>query len=134
MSDHPAAPEPRSTKPPPPGSDSEPPEPSGDSRASDDSATVMLVRVEPSDEAALQLGAFVVLRGRYPLQVCERIRVTRPLAVVVGRGVRDDDVERLTAAARRVSCDVVAMDAFVSPSVLRETVRRAIARARARRG
>jgi hypothetical protein len=98
--------------------------------------SIMLVRVEPADEARdLDLAAYTdqVLRVRHPLPACERMRTMRPVLVIVGPTVCRPDVDSLVCAAREVACEVVVMGAFVSRAAFQDTLRRAIARATSRR-
>jgi hypothetical protein len=99
-------------------------------------ASIMLVRVDPADEAGdLDLNAYTdcVLRVKHPLPACERVRTMRPLVVIVGPAVSQLDVDALVLAAREADCEVVRMGAFVSRAALQDALRRAVARATARR-
>ena len=44
---------------------------------------------------------------RHPLPACERIRVTKPLVVVIGPSVRSFDVDLVVEAASLVSAPVI---------------------------
>jgi hypothetical protein len=95
-------------------------------------ACVLLVHVEPEEESE-KLGldelAVDVLRVRHPLPACERVRVVRPLVVVIGHGVRDSDLDLLRDAARDIGCEIIELGALPRPA-LREEVRRAVDRAK----
>jgi hypothetical protein len=96
---------------------------------------VLLVHVDPDDEAetlGLDELAVRILRVRHPLPACERIRVVRPLAVVIGHGVRGLDLDLVRDAAHEVGGEIVELEA-VARSALREEVRRAVDRASKRK-
>jgi hypothetical protein len=96
------------------------------------STCILFVRVLPDEESAcmasLADGTARALRVRHPLPACERIRVVRPQVVVIGR-MRDEDAGLLWDVAREVGCEVVELRLLVAPSVQREALRRAVARA-----
>lgn len=71
--------------------------------------TVMLVRVEPWEEQMLLLQDLPVniVRVRHPLPACERMRVTKPSAIVVGSGVRHKDFELLVDEAYELRAAVL---------------------------
>jgi hypothetical protein len=96
------------------------------------STCILFVRVLPDEEsacmAALADGTARALRVRHPLPACERIRVVRPAVVVIGR-MRDEDAGLVRDAAREVGSEVVDLRSLVAPSVQREALRRAVARA-----
>lgn len=99
-------------------------------------ASVMLVRVDPAEEAQrFDPSEFAdsVLRVVHPLPACERMRIMRPFVIIVGSAVFDRDVELLTKAAREIGCEVVELGAFVSHATFHEALHRAVARASSRR-
>jgi len=72
------------------------------------SARLLTVRLEdPSTRAALSAVGLEVLYVRHPLPACERIRVTKPLVVVIGPSVRSFDVDLVVEAASLVSAPVI---------------------------
>jgi hypothetical protein len=100
----------------------------------------MLVRLEPGEEPAeLGLGDLFarVLRVRHPLPACQRMRIMRPLVVLVGESVRQPDRDMLMEQA----CDIGAVLLCLGPLVRREALGKwvrdamqAVARRRAERG
>lgn len=66
--------------------------------------SILTVRVdEPSIHEAIERIGLQVLRVRHPLPACQRILVTRPLAVVVGPTMRAVDTEDVARAAAHVA-------------------------------
>ncbi len=92
---------------------------------------LMLVRVEPAEEAAarLELGRLSarVLRVRSALPACERMRIMRPAVIIIGPTVSERDVEALGAVAREIGCLVVELAVYVAPAALHQVLRRALA-------
>jgi hypothetical protein len=90
--------------------------------------SVLLVRVAADEEADSGVNelALRVLRVRHPLPARERIRVMRPSLIVVGRGVREVDVDLLRDGAREIGAETLELGSFVSRSALEEALRRAI--------
>ena len=98
--------------------------------------SIMLVVVDDAEQSrGIDWTDFAdrVLTVRQPLPACERMRVTRPLVVVVGPTVARRDVELLSDAAREIGAEVVAPGAFVGRAALRDAVCVAVARASSRR-
>jgi hypothetical protein len=94
---------------------------------------IMLVRMGDELDLGLEGLAVDVLRVKHPLPACERMRITRPLVVVVGSGIPEKDLERLALVARETGCEILECDAFVSHAAVKSALRRAVARAIARR-
>ena len=70
--------------------------------------SVLTVRVEePSLHEAIESLGVRVLRVLHPLPACERIRVNRPIAVVVGSMIRAEDMECVSKAAAEVEARLV---------------------------
>ena len=98
--------------------------------------SIMLVVVDDAEQAMTidwtEL-AHRVLRVRQPIPACERMRITRPLVVVVGPTVARRDVDQLRDAARETGSEVVELRPFAGREALRDAVCRAVARASSRR-
>lgn len=99
---------------------------------------VMLVRIEPGEEpAALGLrelaGAVRVVRVRHPIPACERMRVLRPLVVVVGESVRSWAMPCLEEAAAEIDAAVLPLGPLVATEALRDWLSRALERGLKRR-
>jgi len=99
---------------------------------------VMLVRIEPGEEpAALGLrelsGAVRVVHVRHPIPACERMRVLRPLVVIVGESVRAWAMPCLEEAATDVDAAVLPLGPLVATEALRDWLRRALERGLERR-
>jgi hypothetical protein len=78
----------------------------------------------PMLDAIRSLG-LPVLRVRYPLPACERIRVTRPIVVVVDRTIRAVDVDCVAHVAAEVEArlvEIAARDEVWLMSLLRPIV------------
>jgi len=72
------------------------------------SFTVLTVRIgEPSVYEAIEHLGLQVLRVRHPLPACQRILVTRPIAVIVGPTIRAADMDSIAQAAAEVGARVV---------------------------
>jgi hypothetical protein len=72
------------------------------------SFTVLTVRIgEPSVYGAIERLGLQVLRVRHPLPACQRIRVTRPIAVIVGPTIRAADMDCIAQAAAEVEARMV---------------------------
>jgi len=85
--------------------------------------SVLTVRLDdPWAQSAVQSLGFRVLQVRHPLPACERIRVTQPLAVVVGAAVRPDDQVLIARAAGEVGAPVI-VASFAEDSRLVHRVR-----------
>lgn len=70
---------------------------------------VMLVRVEPWEEAMLLLRDLdvEVVRVRHPLPACERMKITKPSLIIVGAGVRTKDFELVVDEAYELRAAVL---------------------------
>jgi len=102
-----------------------------------DGVSVMLVRIDRAEESKrfdLSDIADRVFRVRYPLPACVRMRVTRPLVVIVGSAALDRDLRQLEEAAQDIDAEMVELGAFVARAALHDAIHRAVARARSRRG
>jgi hypothetical protein len=73
---------------------------------------------DASTLAAIQGIGLPVMRVRYALPACERIRVNRPIVVVIGATIRAVDVERVATAAAQVDAQVVEIG-FIGKGQLR---------------
>jgi hypothetical protein len=70
--------------------------------------SILTVRVDESSiHEALESAGLLVLRVRHPLPACQRILVTRPIAVVVGPTLRAVDREDLARAAAHVKARLI---------------------------
>jgi hypothetical protein len=90
---------------------------------------VMLVRIEPGEEpkelALDELGADVV-RVRHPLPACARLRVVRPMVVIVNAEIRAQDVAFVRRAASEIGARVLQLGPIVARDQLRDWLRDAI--------
>jgi hypothetical protein len=91
---------------------------------------IMLIRIEPkapevSEWGLGQLDA-EVLHVRHPLPACERMRITRPVVVVVGEDVRPVDVAFIKRAAREIGARVVQVGPLLVRDSLRNWIRTAL--------
>jgi hypothetical protein len=90
---------------------------------------VMLVRIEPGEEPRElgldELGVDVV-RVRHPLPACERLRVVRPMVVIVNAQVRPQDVAFVRRAASEIGARVLQLGPIMARDQLREWLREAI--------
>jgi hypothetical protein len=69
---------------------------------------VMLVRVEsPEVVRALERFHVQVLHVRQVIPACERMRVTKPLLVLLGDSLRSEDVHELYERAMELDADVL---------------------------
>jgi hypothetical protein len=72
------------------------------------SFTILTVRIgEPSVYEAIARLGLRVLQVRHPLPACQRIVVTRPVAVVVGPTIRATDMDCIARAAAEVEARLV---------------------------
>jgi hypothetical protein len=72
------------------------------------SLTVLTVRVgEPSVYETIEHLGLQVLRVRHPLPACQRILITRPIAVIVGPTIRVADMDCIAQAAAQVEARMV---------------------------
>lgn len=81
---------------------------------------IMLVGVDPAEEATrldLDELASGLLRVKHPLPACERMRVMRPLVVIVGAAVCKRDSKVLTDVARETGCEVVELEHSSHPEL-----------------
>ena len=89
----------------------------------------MLVRIERGEEprelALEELDADVV-RVRHPLPACARIRVVRPLVVILNAEVRAQDVAFVRRTATEIGAKVLQLGPIVSRSAMREWLRDAL--------
>lgn len=100
---------------------------------------VMLVRIEPGDEPeGLGLrelsGAVRVVHVRHPIPACERMRVLRPLVVVVGESVLPWAMPYLEKAASAIDAAMLPLGPLVVLAALRDWLRHALDKGTARRG
>jgi hypothetical protein len=90
---------------------------------------VMLVRLEPGEEPC-ELGLVClpvsVLRVRHPLPACERMRVMRPLVVIVGPSVVERDLALLMHAADETDTAILHLGSLVDRETLADWLQRAI--------
>jgi hypothetical protein len=89
----------------------------------------MLVRLETGEEPR-ELGLarlpVSVLRVRHPLPACERMRVTRPLVVIVGPTVLERDFALLMRSAEETDTAILQLGSSVARDFLAAWLRRAI--------
>jgi hypothetical protein len=87
---------------------------------------VMLVRIEPGEEPRElgldELGVEVV-RVRHPLPACARLRVLRPMVVIVNSEIRPQDVAFVRRAASEIGARVLQLGPIVARAQLREWLR-----------
>ncbi len=100
----------------------------------------MLVRVAPEDEPE-ELGLedlpVRVLRVRHPVPACQRMSVTRPLVVIVGESVREEDRQMIVEHAHRIDGAALPLGPLVNRAALRQWLHEAmriVAERRAARG
>jgi hypothetical protein len=90
---------------------------------------VMLVRLEPGEEPSeLGLARLPVslLRVRHPLPACERMRVMRPLVVIVGPTVVERDLALLLRAADETDTAILHLGSLIDRETLADWLRCAI--------
>ena len=82
---------------------------------------IMLVRIERGEEPEelLRLNEECqLLRVRYALPACERMRITRPLVVVLGPNVREWDVVHLERTATEIDATMIQLGPMIVPGSL----------------
>ncbi len=97
--------------------------------------SVMLVRVEPDDEASLGLDQLPVrvLRVRHPLPACTRMRILRPEVLLVGPTVHPRDIGLLTDAAYDIAAGILHVGPFIGREGLHAWVVRTLGIVQSRR-
>ena len=94
---------------------------------------IMLVRIERQDVQAANWGLedldAEVLHVKHPLPACERMRVTRPVIVIIGEEVRPVDVAFIKRAARETGARVVQIGPLLVRDSLRSWIRTALSEA-----
>jgi hypothetical protein len=89
----------------------------------------MLVRIAAGDEPA-ELGldqlAIRVLRVRHPVPACHRMRITRPLVVIVDESVREADRAMLMEEAHNIGAALFPLGPLVRQEALGKWLRDAI--------
>jgi hypothetical protein len=90
---------------------------------------IMLVRIEPktSQEWGLKELDAEVLNVKHPLPACERMKVTRPVIVIVGEDIRPVDVAFIKRTARETGARVVQIGPLLVRDSLRNWLRTALA-------
>lgn len=90
---------------------------------------IMLVRLEPGEEPkelALDDLFVRVLRVRHPLPAVQRMRITRPLVVVLGESVREEDRRLLVEQAHEIGAAILPLGPLVSRRMIGSWLRNAM--------
>jgi hypothetical protein len=91
---------------------------------------IMLIRIEPKAAPASGWGLdelnAEVLHVKHPLPACERMRITRPVVVIVGEDVRPVDAAFIKRAAREIGARVVQVGPLLVRDSLRNWIRTAL--------
>lgn len=90
---------------------------------------IMLVRVAPEEELEeldLEDLPVRVLRVRHPVPACQRMGITRPLVVIIGDSVRDEDRQMLVDQAHRIDGAALPLGPLVNRAALRQWLREAM--------
>ncbi|HEX8796904.1 MAG TPA: hypothetical protein VF765_38395 [Polyangiaceae bacterium] len=92
---------------------------------------LLLIGIEPGEEPAELgirelAGALRVLRVRYPIPACQRIRIVRPHVIIVDRTVRAWSLAAIEQAAKEVGAPILQLGPLVCREVLGKWLRHAL--------